>query len=43
MVGLRVLNPEAGKTVNMILASSAGNDWLQAGFKLVEMREGDTN
>jgi hypothetical protein len=35
VVGLRVLNPEAGKTLNMILASSAANDWLQAGFKLL--------
>ena len=35
VVGLRVLNPEAGRTVSMILASSAANDWLQAGFKLL--------
>jgi hypothetical protein len=35
VVGLRVLNPEAGRTVSMILASSAGNDWLQASFKLL--------
>jgi Protein of unknown function (DUF1360) len=35
VVGLRVLKPEAGKTVSMILASSAANDWLQAGFKLL--------
>jgi hypothetical protein len=35
VVGLRVLNPEAGKTVSVILASSAANDWLQAGFKLL--------
>jgi hypothetical protein len=35
VVGLRVLHPEAGKTLNMVLASSAANDWLQAGFKLL--------
>lgn len=35
VVGLRVLNPEAGKTVSMILATSAANDCLQAGFKLL--------
>jgi Protein of unknown function (DUF1360) len=35
VVGLRVLHPEAGRTVSMILASSAANDWLQAGFKLL--------
>jgi hypothetical protein len=35
VVGLRVLHPEAGRTVNTILASSAANDWLQAGFKLL--------
>jgi hypothetical protein len=35
VVGLRVLHPEAGRTVSAILASSAANDWLQAGFKLL--------
>jgi hypothetical protein len=35
VVGLRVLHPEAGRTVSVILASSAANDWLQAGFKLL--------
>jgi hypothetical protein len=35
LVGLRVLNPDAGKTVSYVLASSAVNDWLQAGFKLL--------
>jgi hypothetical protein len=35
VVGLRILNPEAGRTVNWVLASSAANDWLQAGFKLL--------
>jgi hypothetical protein len=35
VVGLRVAHPEAGRTVTMILASSAANDWLQAGFKLL--------
>ena len=35
VVGLRVLHPDAGRTVSMILASSAANDWLQAAFKLL--------
>ena len=35
VVGLRVLHPEAGRTVTTVLAASAGNDWLQAGFKLL--------
>jgi hypothetical protein len=35
VVGLRVLHPEAGRTVTMILASSAANDWLQASFRLL--------
>jgi hypothetical protein len=33
IVGLRVANPAAGRTVTSILATSAANDWLQAGFK----------
>ena len=35
VVGLRIANPEAGRTVTTVLASSAANDWLQAGFKLL--------
>ena len=35
VVGLRIANPEAGRTVSVILASSAFNDWMQAGFKLL--------
>jgi hypothetical protein len=35
VVGLRVVNPEAGRTLSMVLASSAFNDWMQAGFKLL--------
>jgi Protein of unknown function (DUF1360) len=35
VVGLRVVKPEAGRTLSMILASSAANDWMQAGFKLL--------
>src|SRR3954464_1917641 len=35
VVGLRVANPQAGRTVSTILAASAANDWLQAGFKYV--------
>jgi hypothetical protein len=35
VVGLRVLHPEAGRTLTMVLASSAANDWIQAAFKLL--------
>lgn len=35
VVGLRVMNPEAGRTLSVILASSAANDVMQAGFKLL--------
>jgi hypothetical protein len=33
VVGLRVADPQTGRTVANILAASAANDWLQAGFK----------
>jgi Protein of unknown function (DUF1360) len=33
LVGLRVASPEAGRTVTAVLATSATNDFLQAGFK----------
>jgi Protein of unknown function (DUF1360) len=33
IVGLRVANPDAGRTVSATLAASAANDWLQAGFR----------
>lgn len=35
VVGLRIVNPEAGRTVATVLATSAANDWMQAGFKLL--------
>jgi hypothetical protein len=35
IVGLRLASPEAGRTVTNVLAASAANDWLQAGFKLL--------
>jgi hypothetical protein len=35
VVGLRLANPPAGRAVSVILASSAANDWMQAGFKLL--------
>jgi hypothetical protein len=34
VVGLRVADPVAGRTVANVLAVSAANDWLQAAFKL---------
>jgi hypothetical protein len=35
LVGLRLTSPSAGRVVNDVLAVSALNDWLQAGFKLL--------
>ena len=32
VVGLRMANPPAGRMVTSVLAASAGNDFLQAGF-----------
>jgi Protein of unknown function (DUF1360) len=33
IVGLRLAQPDAGRNVANVLAASAANDWLQAGFK----------
>ena len=33
VVGLRLASPESGRIVTNVLAASAANDWLQAGFK----------
>ncbi len=33
VVGLRLADPAAGRTVTNVLAASAANDWLQSGFK----------
>lgn len=35
LVGLRLTSPSTGRVVNEVLAVSAMNDWLQAGFKLL--------
>ena len=35
VVGLRVASPTTGRTVSNVLAASAANDWLQAGFRWV--------
>lgn len=35
VVGLRVIDPQSGRIVTNVLAASAVNDWLQAGFKLL--------
>ncbi len=40
IVGLRVASPETGRTVANVLAASAANDWLQAGFRWVCNRAG---
>jgi hypothetical protein len=33
VVGLRLAQPEAGRTVTNVLAASAANDWLQSAFR----------
>ena len=33
IVGLRVIEPRSGRIVANVLAASAANDWMQAGFK----------
>lgn len=38
LVGLRVAAPEVGRTVTTVLAASAGNDVLQAGFTFLTER-----
>jgi hypothetical protein len=35
VVGLRMADPASGRTVTTVLAASAANDWLQAGFRLL--------
>jgi hypothetical protein len=35
VVGLRLAAPDSGRIVTNVLAASAANDWLQAGFKLL--------
>src|SRR3954451_10615474 len=35
IVGLRLAAPDSGRIVTNVLAASAGNDWLQAGFKVL--------
>jgi len=40
IVGLRVAAPGTGRTVANVLAASAANDWLQAGFRWLCNRAG---
>jgi hypothetical protein len=35
IVGLRLAAPDSGRIVTNVLAASAGNDWMQAAFKLL--------
>src|SRR5438067_5370945 len=35
VVGLRLASPDSGRVVTNVLAASAANDWLQAGFKFL--------
>ena len=43
LVGLRLTNPAAGRVVNDVLAVSAMNDWLQAGFKALCAQSDDAD
>lgn len=38
LVGLRMAAPDVGRTVTTVLAASAGNDFLQAGFTFLTNR-----
>lgn len=40
IVGLRVMEPRSGRIVANVLAASAVNDWMQAGFKLLTTEVG---
>ena len=40
VVGLRLAYPDAGRNAANVLAASAANDWLQAGFKALCSRAG---
>jgi hypothetical protein len=42
LVGLRLHAPRAGRTVTTVLAASAGNDALQAGFSWLCSRANET-
>jgi hypothetical protein len=35
IVGLRLASPDSGRIVTNVLATSAANDWMQSGFKLL--------
>jgi hypothetical protein len=43
LVGLRLTSPSTGRVVNDVLAVSAMNDWLQAGFKLLCAKTDDVS
>ena len=43
LVGLRLGSPATGRVVNDVLAVSAMNDWLQAGFKLLCAKTDDVS
>jgi hypothetical protein len=43
LVGLRLTSPATGRVVNDVLAVSAMNDWLQAGFKLLCAKTDDVS
>jgi hypothetical protein len=42
IVGLRVVDPRSGRIVTNVLAASALNDWMQAGFKLLTSEVNET-
>jgi hypothetical protein len=39
---LRVIEPKSGRIVANVLAASAANDWMQAGFKLLTEQVNET-
>ncbi|GAC1316854.1 MAG: hypothetical protein NVSMB25_03380 [Thermoleophilaceae bacterium] len=43
IVGLRLADPPSGRIVTNVLAASAANDWLQAGFRLLTARANRTD
>jgi hypothetical protein len=42
VVGLRVIDPKSGRIVTNVLAASAMNDWMQAGFKMLSAEVNQT-
>ena len=43
VVGLRMVHPPSGRAVAAVLAASAANDWMQAGFRYVCAKANETD